>query len=1393
MNIINTVKKFWKVITCVVVVGIVSGAFLAYVSASNEPVLRLEPPASGFTFHSGDTELLLADVDNLSLPEGTTVTKGQLLAGNVFWYTENSQVISFLKPDGSSYSQTDSISGSSIMIKALKAGTVKLYARYYYNKDDHTEIVNPNYLSNYAYVTLEYQPFKVCLDVTSDYDVFVDGKIYDGTGMTFRTNSYTNDPVVIETNNDVVTVEDAYMSDGSVSFDSKNIFVNGGGKSEIIVRTTSGRDLATSSMLVDGLYQKFTIYGKVHFGTRANNYTEYYDPARRGNFLKISEYDYGVTAVQSNIITDASAEVSYTSSDPSVAYMEQSVVTPVSAGITQIRAGVMSGGNFMSFTDDNGTVTSDDSIYVWVPLMWNYKDHYVRNFFVNMGIDDQYKLLLNNGARQVDLVSSDTTIATVSADGTITAVGKGTATITATVLSSGVDVNASYADSITMDVVVGDMFSFDNSYFEMQIGESRDIQVLTSSTEAVTYTVNGTAINEGSTGVDGLTVVVDEYNPLILHVTATKPGTYNLGAVQIIEGLVKNIYATVEVKTAVTGITITPKEVTIPINGNYVLNAVIAPGTAFNKEIIWVSSDLTKVKVEKLSDYEATITGLVGGTATVTALSATDGTIYDICTVHVTSSATGIELNEKTVNVNMVNMKQYQLIATVFPVNTTGLDDGIDRTVIWESSNEAVLQVDNKGLVTFISPGYATVVARTEVGGYTAMCDFMVSVPVESVTIQHENIKDLQVGQSVALTAEVLPLTATNRTVVWTTSDTKICTIDTNGKMTAVGPGDAVVWCRSIADGNVYDYITVHIIEPVDGISLNLTETTVRRGTEFWLYATINPPTAEYKDVEWTSSDPSIATVGTDGKVTALLPGTVIITAANLHSGTSAQCIVTITESVTSITLKTGTSEVMFVGARYTIVPEILPIDAQDKSVTYFCSDETIATVDAYGVVTALKGGECDIVVTTNDRQLTAYCHITVKEYVSTITLDKTFTYINIGNSTKLNVTLESDSASNRSVVWGSSDESIVTVDGEGNIYGNKIGTAVVTAAAADGGGAIATCVVQVVEPVTGIRFNDTTMNMYKGDTRKISVTVSPSSATVKALVWESSDPAIATVDEDGEVTAVAPGKCKITATSTDGNNVKAVCTVYVKDTANATSLTITPSVVNFKVGDTRNLTVRSVPTSITETVSWISSDPTVVMVDGNGMITGVGAGTATVTAYGRVSGAEAVCTVNVDISAVKATSIRLNTNQLITLVGKTNALQYRLMPTNSVERINWISSDPAVATVDMDGKVTTVGPGVCQIIAQTSIGGLETTCTVYSMGLSKTSMTMQQYDPFMLYVDGIPDNTAISWRTGNPRIATVSANGEVIGRKAGTTTITATIEDKTLTCIVKIIDATAD
>lgn len=285
----------------------------------------------------------------------------------------------------------------------------------------------------------------------------------------------------------------------------------------------------------------------------------------------------------------------------------------------------------------------------------------------------------------------------------------------------------------------------------------------------------------------------------------------------------------------------------------------------------------------------------------------------------------------------------------------------------------------------------------------------------------------MSIGQTLRITAEVLPITATNRTVSWESSNTNVCIVDSNGLVEAVGTGSATILCKSL-DGGVTAMCNIYVKQPVTSIVLNTTDITVRKGQVFWLNATCLPENADNKLVTWESRDENVCKVESDGKVTATGAGTTSIICTNVDTGLTAYCIVTVTQPVTGITLNSDYQE-LWVGAKYAIIPSIEPIDAENKKVTYLSSDTSVATVDENGVVTALKGGNCVIEVTTDECHLTAACTIVVKEYVSTITLSENNKFMNVGATGKLIATVGTDTATNKNIVWSSSDNSICSVD----------------------------------------------------------------------------------------------------------------------------------------------------------------------------------------------------------------------------------------------------------------------------------------------------------------------------------------------------------------------------
>ena len=245
--------------------------------------------------------------------------------------------------------------------------------------------------------------------------------------------------------------------------------------------------------------------------------------------------------------------------------------------------------------------------------------------------------------------------------------------------------------------------------------------------------------------------------------------------------------------------------------------------------------------------------------------------------------------------------------------------------------------------------------------------------------------------------------------------------------------------------------------------------------------------------------------------------------------GTELVDVVSISIDKTSIQLK--------VGETVTLSATVNPSNASDKTVTWSSSDVSIAAVDD-GIVKALKIGTATIKAKAGDK--TATCSITiVPTEVSSITLDKSSASLKVGETVTLIATVGPEDATDRTVIWASSDTTVITVS-NGVVTAKKLGTATITAKAGD---KTATCSITVIPtPVTSVTLNKTTASLKVGETITLSATVNPSDATDKTVTWTTSDATVATVS-NGVVTAKKMGTVTITAQAGDKS---ANCTVKV-------------------------------------------------------------------------------------------------------------------------------------------------------------------------------------------------------------------------------------------------------
>ena len=136
-------------------------------------------------------------------------------------------------------------------------------------------------------------------------------------------------------------------------------------------------------------------------------------------------------------------------------------------------------------------------------------------------------------------------------------------------------------------------------------------------------------------------------------------------------------------------------------------------------------------------------------------------------------------------------------------------------------------------------------------------------------------------------------------------------------------------------------------------------------------------------------------------------------------------------------------------------------------------------------------------------------------------------------------------------------------------------------------------------------------------------------------------------------------------------------------------------------------------------------------------------------------------------------------------LAGRARQLSVIVRPVTNTDSYEWYSTDTGIVQVDQDGVITTVGPGTADVFVISKNSSVEASCTIHSLAMSRSNIRLEQYDRYTLDVIGAENK--ITWRSSNPRVCTVSSSGEVIGRKAGTATVTATVNNKTLSCVVTV------
>ncbi len=688
-----------------------------------------------------------------------------------------------------------------------------------------------------------------------------------------------------------------------------------------------------------------------------------------------------------------------------------------------------------------------------------------------------------------------------------------------------------------------------------------------------------------------------------------------------------------------------------------------------------------------------------------------------------------------------------------------------------------------------------TLVAKVKTG---------IPVAVSGISLNKTSI-NLAVGESEQLIATVLPSNASNKNVIWSVSSgSNVVAVTQDGTVTANNSGTAVIKATSQADLGKFAECTVTVTVAVSEISLNKTSINLAIGESEQLIATVLPSDASNKNVIWAvSSGSNVVTVTQDGIVTANNSGTAVIKATSqADSGKFAECNVTVTPQTSADSVNEGFEN------SNTIPPgwSTATVNTGTNSVK---GDWSIVSNGTYPTVNAPQSGSkmatfnsyfagsgwssrlfmtSGVKLANNSISLSFWMYHDpgYESYQDNIqvqvSVDAGLTWVNVGNAIfrysatagwqKHMINLDQYKGTSDFRVaflaeskWGNNmflDEIIVSQDS--------------------------------INPITGVTLNKTATNISVGQSEQLTATISPANASNKNIVWSISSQSasnVATVSQDGTVTANNLGTAVIRAASQADPSKYAECTVTVAS-VQVTGVSLNKTTLTLTVGQSEQLIASILPANApSQTLLWsvrYQLKGNEAEVTDDGIVTAKNPGTAVIrvmllsdlTKY-------AECTLTITPAV---TGISLNKTSTSLTVGQSEQLTAIILPENvSNKNIVWsISSQSAsnVATVSQDGTVTANNPGTAVIRAASQADPnkyAECTITVTpvqvtGVSLNKTTFTLTVGQSEQLIASILPANApsqTLIWSVRyqlNGNEAEVTDDGIVTAKNPGTAVI---------------------
>src|SRR5216117_2448837 len=658
--------------------------------------------------------------------------------------------------------------------------------------------------------------------------------------------------------------------------------------------------------------------------------------------------------------------------------------------------------------------------------------------------------------------------------------------------------------------------------------------------------------------------------------------------------------------STITQLVVAPKNVTLQPNQAYDFVAVgfTATGDSADMTVPWNASSGS---VTSSSSGKRHYGHFQNGNCGAFKLAATSnpGNLSDTATVTVSGCTVPVaSVSVTPASATVAAGQSVQLTATPKDANGTPLSG---RTVTWSSNNTSVAIADVNGNVTAIAPGSATITATSEGQSGTAAIT-VTNVPVVSVTVTPASASS-QHGQKIQLAATPKDANGnalTGRVVTWSSSNTAVASVNAGGFVTSSAAGSATITAASEGKSGT-SAITVTSV-PVASVTVSPASASVPEGQTVQLTATpkdVNGNPLTGRTITWSSSNTSVATVNSSGLVSGVVAGSATITATSEgQSGTSA---ITVTgaapgcaSSATAFQNRAFTSENGSFMATFDATPTGTGLAAatglSQGAAAAYTDLAVIVRFNTGGTIDARNGGAYAATNSIGYTAGTSY-HFRVVVDVSSHTYSA---YVTPAGGAEQTIGTGFAFRTEQSTVTALANWALTAITGTHTVCNFAITGS------------------QPPAPVATVTLTPGSATVNEGQTLQLTATLKDANGNIltgRSITWSSSNSSAATVNATGLVTGVVAGSATITARSEGQSGTSAITVVHMP----VASVTVTPASGTVSAGSSLSLTATPKDANgnplVGRTVTWQSSNTSAATVNGSGLVSGVAAGSATITA----------------------------------------------------------------------------------------------------------------------------------------------------------------------------------